>query len=319
MQPSSLIFLVILGIWAAFFLQYWMRRREMIATARSIDTFSATMRVLQTSQSTAHLDLEAPRPNVETEAPARSLRSQILVKRADPPALAMLIDDAAASGSGKGPAMPPSTSSAMSPARSLRGLTLLVGLVGTLAYLGLVLAGVLLPVALVAPVVITLAGFLWLRSGVQGEIAARHPARPESARPARTHSAGPSSAEATRADVPVTLEDAAEHSPVSPAGELAPASPGAEPFDLQAWAVPGARSGERKPRPAAVLGAVEVDEDDMPITWQPRQVPPPLYTQKARVERRPAAPAPQGEPGVEHTASGMAAMETFGGRRAVNG
>ncbi|MBK8867191.1 MAG: hypothetical protein IPN45_03770 [Actinomycetales bacterium] len=35
MQPSSLIFVAVVGIWAAFLVQHWVRRREDLATARS--------------------------------------------------------------------------------------------------------------------------------------------------------------------------------------------------------------------------------------------------------------------------------------------
>ena len=47
MDPSSLIFVAIIGIWAAYLLQHWVRRRDQLATARSIDRFSGAMRVLE--------------------------------------------------------------------------------------------------------------------------------------------------------------------------------------------------------------------------------------------------------------------------------
>ncbi|MBK8470270.1 MAG: hypothetical protein IPL45_10945 [Actinomycetales bacterium] len=46
MQSSSLIFVVIIAIWAAFLLQHWVRRREHVAMAQSIDRFSEAIRVL---------------------------------------------------------------------------------------------------------------------------------------------------------------------------------------------------------------------------------------------------------------------------------
>ncbi|MGL4176357.1 MAG: hypothetical protein ACRCSN_09790, partial [Dermatophilaceae bacterium] len=46
-SPSSLVFLVLVGVWAVYFLQYWVRRRDHIATARSVEQFSAAMRVLE--------------------------------------------------------------------------------------------------------------------------------------------------------------------------------------------------------------------------------------------------------------------------------
>ena len=47
MDPSSLIFVAIIGIWAAYLLGHWVRRRDQLATARSIDRFSSAMRVLE--------------------------------------------------------------------------------------------------------------------------------------------------------------------------------------------------------------------------------------------------------------------------------
>ena len=46
MQPSSLSFLVVIAIWAAYLLQHWLGRREHLTTARSVDRFSESMRIL---------------------------------------------------------------------------------------------------------------------------------------------------------------------------------------------------------------------------------------------------------------------------------
>ena len=60
-QPSSLIFLVIIAVWAAYFVQYWVRRREHLATARSVDQFSESMRVLERRTPAARAsDLSTP-------------------------------------------------------------------------------------------------------------------------------------------------------------------------------------------------------------------------------------------------------------------
>lgn len=61
-DPSSLIFVVIIGIWALYLVQHWVRRREQVATSRSVDRFSEAMRVLER---------RAPIP---IELPARSTR-----------------------------------------------------------------------------------------------------------------------------------------------------------------------------------------------------------------------------------------------------
>lgn len=60
MDPSSLIFVAIIVIWAAYLLGHWVRRRDQLATARSIDRFSATLRVLER---------RAPAPPARAAAP----------------------------------------------------------------------------------------------------------------------------------------------------------------------------------------------------------------------------------------------------------
>ena len=45
-QPSSLVFVAVVAIWAAWFVPHWIRRREHLSTARSVDRFSEAMRVL---------------------------------------------------------------------------------------------------------------------------------------------------------------------------------------------------------------------------------------------------------------------------------
>nr|MDQ2758229.1 hypothetical protein [Actinomycetota bacterium] len=47
MQPGSLIFLLIVAVWAVYLVQHWIRRRDHLATARSVDRFSDAMRVLE--------------------------------------------------------------------------------------------------------------------------------------------------------------------------------------------------------------------------------------------------------------------------------
>ncbi len=43
---SSVIFLVVIGLWAAYLVPHWLRRREDLSASRSVDRFSAAMRVL---------------------------------------------------------------------------------------------------------------------------------------------------------------------------------------------------------------------------------------------------------------------------------
>jgi len=81
-QPSSLIFLILIGIWAAYLLQHWIRRREHLATARSVDRFSDAMRVLERRSPRPELDLSAARPRSYAISPARPSRPEVVVKRA---------------------------------------------------------------------------------------------------------------------------------------------------------------------------------------------------------------------------------------------
>ena len=101
MQPSSLIFLVLIAIWAAYLLQHWVRRREHLATARSVDRFSDAMRVLERRSPLPEFDLSAPRPRSYAITPARPSRPEVVVKRAHsmrldaPTAPAAAVTDAA--------------------------------------------------------------------------------------------------------------------------------------------------------------------------------------------------------------------------------
>jgi len=81
-SPSSLIFLVLLGVWAAYFVQYWVRRRDHVATARSVEQFSEAMRVLERRDPLPRTDLSEPAPRSYAVHPARTARPQVLVKRA---------------------------------------------------------------------------------------------------------------------------------------------------------------------------------------------------------------------------------------------
>jgi hypothetical protein len=81
-DPSSLIFVAIIGIWAAYLLGHWVRRREQVATARSIDRFSAAMRVLEKRPAMRSIPLSRAPERAYVVAPARSTAAQVVVKRA---------------------------------------------------------------------------------------------------------------------------------------------------------------------------------------------------------------------------------------------
>lgn len=83
-QVGSLIFVVIVAIWAAYLLQHWVRRREDAAATRSVEGFSAAMRVLEKRPLLPRTELRAPRPNSYAVKPAAASRATVDVKRAVP-------------------------------------------------------------------------------------------------------------------------------------------------------------------------------------------------------------------------------------------
>jgi hypothetical protein len=85
--PSSLIFVVILAVWAAYLVQHWVRRRDHIATARSVDRFSEAMRVLERRQRLPHTDISRPAPRSYAVSPIRPASPEVVVKHASPSVL----------------------------------------------------------------------------------------------------------------------------------------------------------------------------------------------------------------------------------------
>ena len=129
MQPSSLIFVVIAGVWAAFLVQHWIRRREHIATARSVDAFSETLRVLKVRDHGPEVDLDGPPRKSYAVSPTKAVRPQVTVKRAETLLSRPLPETDPAHewepGESAGPA-----AYLLIPDRATRGLTFLTGLLG---------------------------------------------------------------------------------------------------------------------------------------------------------------------------------------------
>ncbi len=295
-SPSSLIFLVLLGVWAAYFVQYWIRRRDHLATARSVEQFSAAMRVLERRATIPRTDLSDPTPRSWSVHPARTARPQVVVKRAVPaeipsprPVSARVADAARP------------TSRPAAGRRRARGLTLLTSLSA------LVLTGVLAAVAVVPPwvpvvaLVAVVGAFAWLRAGVRAEqatrAASRRRAREEArrrasaapARPARPANARPE----TPAESVVTASTSAATAPAeAPAVADTAVQREASAPQAPVEVVAAAPAPEPEPEPETVIEYVHlVDEDDIPLTWEPVPVPRPTYTMKARAERPEVPPA----------------------------
>lgn len=194
----------------------------------------------------------------------------------------------------------------MQPSRATRGIVLLVGALTTPVFALLGLVGVLVGWAFLVPLAMALGGFLWLRQGVQQEIAARRATR--AARPIRRTSdlVVTEAAPSTEAARPAVRGSDLVADEVALADEVAPTTPSADHgSDLSVDEVAAA---EPPAAPAAASAVPEVDEDDLPLTWDPVPVPRPTYTMKAKVERRPVVQSSDDTiaPVVEDEASGAA-------------
>jgi hypothetical protein len=308
-QPSSLVFLVIIGVWAAYFVQYWVRRREHLATARSVDQFSESMRVLERRSPLPVTDLSVPQPRSYAVSPARAAGPQVLVKRAEPSAAGSPVDSVTSERTSHeaAPADPAAS-------RRMRAMIMLGAMSTVVVAVPLVALSLLPLVTLLVPVVGMGVAVVWSRSTAQAERRARRDG-------GRTHAPG----DAVRGDAarvaaprrqPGKTESPRETTqPVDGADTWTPATrPHREElYDVQAvdaasaaaaTAAPARQSAEMA-APAAV-GATDrplVDEDDIPLTWDPVPVPRPTYTMKARVPR----PAPTsadllGDADTEYTA-----------------
>lgn len=299
-QPSSLIFLVIIAIWAAYFIQHWVRRREHLATARSVDQFSESMRVLERRLPLPEANLSTPQPRSYAVSPARPARPQVLVKRAAP---------AEATAEPQAPvAAPAASSSATASSRRARGVSLLGSLAALLVMVALAAFAAVPWISLLAPVAAIAGVLVWMRRSAQAERAARRAAAPQRSQgPARP--AQRPAARRTETQSPTRRAAEAEETPAEWQGAdsaEADSQNGAEQhvresfYDIQAveresvaqQAAPArAVAAARTPLPAVPL----VDEDDIPLTWDPVPVPRPTYTMKAMAQR-PAAPVGQGVP-----------------------
>ena len=263
MQPSSLIFVLVVAIWAVYLLQYWIKRRDHLSTVRSVDRFSAAMRVLDDHRMVRRV--AEPTPRSYAVAPTRAARPQVTVKHAEAPRRAV---------AERTPGVP----------RRLRGLTLLVT-AAMLPVLALLSALGPLPWWVAAGWLVgTVGAFVWLRQAVVAERAARARARVQQRPVVRTQRPAPARVAAPAARV-------ASSARVAPEAPVAPVAPRAE--------VPASRStrvydvAQEQPvevEPAAVSTEHTPVAEPAPGTWEPTPVPRPMYTMKAKAHRPEPAP-----------------------------
>ncbi|WP_338750203.1 hypothetical protein [Janibacter alittae] len=255
MQPSSLIFVLVVAIWAVYLLQYWIKRRDHLSTVRSVDRFSAAMRVLDDHRMGRRL--AEPTPRSYSVAPTRAARPEVTVKHAETP--------------------PARVAPVVGVPRRLRGLVLL-GLVALLPVVALVAAFGPLPWWTVAvPLVGAVVAFAWLRRAVVAERSASRRVGVERRR-----------AMTPRVERPVAPTRTA--APATPARAAAPAAarPVSRSTRVYDVAEESAPSVDEVIEPVARTPVAEPE----PGTWQPTPVPRPMYTMKAKAERPAPAPVP---------------------------
>jgi hypothetical protein len=328
---GSLIFVVIIAVWAAYLIQHWIRRRDHVATARSVDRFSEAMRVLERRRRMPAAEPSAPAPPTHAAAPARPAHPDVAVKRAESRRRPQLVS-APTGRDGR---------TVRRLGAVLRALVLVTGALSLAA--GAVATALSLAPWWTAPagagVFVLAVGVVRLtvprRTGTSARRRSRRPSRATAApAPARTHARRPVDHRITTAPVaaarvrgsaplyvpaPRRVEAVAAERPApatapvaATADHLAPTAQRSTPdlYDLQA-----VEAAAADPVPAAPAAEPE------PGTWQPVPVPPPTYTLKARAHRPAGSvPAPATQPVQDLPFDGhaMALEEEFEELPAVN-
>ena len=293
-SPSSLIFVLLLGVWAAYFVNYLVRRRDHLSTARSVDQFSSAMRVLDRRDSAAPstpVAAEPAGPRAYAVHPARSASagSPVVTERVAPGAASRPVR---------------SVRPQISPSRRVRGITLLAVAAALLISLPLALFSVLAAWAPLVPLAALGASVAWVRSGVRAQASLtrahrRHQAElarlrttapvtvPAARRGATATRPAPTATTATAADVATGATASAPVEPAVPAVVASVEAPAVEP----AAVVAPVAAAPLATQPAAEVMVPILDEDDMPLTWDPVPVPRPTYTMKAMAPRAEVEPA----------------------------
>ncbi len=273
---SSVIFLVVIGLWAAILVPHWLRRREHLSHSRSVDRFSAAMRVL------------TRRPAPE-ELPDRSRTSTyVLTPSREQRALEAAASDDAGDGeieTDTEPAARPAPAAGRRPRRRLArvlGALLLVSLLATPVLGALSVAGLLLPWAAAPAVGTALVLLVALRTSARRRRRLATTVVPVAAVAVVAHPADE------------LADDAAEHEVLVPVARE-------ELFDEAEHAAREETARIRRLAEEALRAADVPYREPEPGEWTPVAVPLPAYLLKPHA--RPAwqpAQAPPAAPARRH-------------------
>lgn len=293
MPTTSLLILLVVAIWAAYLLQHWIRRREAMATARSVDRFSEAMRVLAKRdplpQGIAPMVRSRPTSALPPQVSVKTARTSL---RAGQPTVGDEMNDAQQAGT-QAPKQTPARErfagiatggkQALAKVRGLNGRQVRgISLLGALALtaVGLVLApfGVVSWFVPLVGLLATVGVVAWLRSSVVAQQRARS-AAPVHRAPRRTVRT-----ESFAAPADTAAFEALEAEEAAATTESVHA---AAPFGFE----------EQAEAPVAETVVAESDvvfdaRDNDADGWRPTQVPRPTYAMKERAPQTEVAPAP---------------------------
>jgi hypothetical protein len=176
---GSLIFVIVVAIWAAYLLQHWVRRQENTAASRSVARFSRAMRVLdrpvvaEDDGATMHIHASGARVirpvvDVKRATPAGDSRRSPLVARST----ATVMDPHEVDPMPQPHTTPPAPRVSMAQ-RRLRAAVLLLALAWVPVSVVLVVLGRLLWVSIPFSLLTVLAVVVWLRTEVTADMARR--------------------------------------------------------------------------------------------------------------------------------------------------
>ncbi len=256
---SAVILAVIVVMWAVVLVPMWLRRHDAATESRSVDKFSAAMRVLSRRQPSSG-----------------SARYVLMPRRESAAAPSVHVSGAAAPRPSR-----PAPSRPAAPRRkaslAVRRRRVLLGLLGV-AFLTMVLAaaGVVGWVLQIVIDLIAVAFVVHLRTQARRSVALARARR----RPAASVAAAPASAAAPSAPATPTAASYAARLARAVAPSAAPVSAAAEP---EVAATPDVAAGVVAAPVVAAKAAEDVAEatgTDDAAAWEPVPVPPPTYTMK---------------------------------------
>lgn len=287
MSPSSLIFVAVVAVWAAYLVVDTSRRREYLATARTVERFSSSMRVLQRRA----VRRESAEAFEASTAPMRSTSSVLLHRRAQPSRAAIEARAAqagstvlAATGGGATLAERERAAARRRRARVLAAITLVVALATVVTGAAALLGHLTWSLPAMGLATTGLLLVVMRRQALAGRRQLPAPAVRSTSAPLRrrTGATAATAASASGATALTTASDLADEAPLVEPTPVVLGEPA--PFDYAREVEPSVVAEQAFAQRVAAR-AEDIDPLVAESGWAPVFVPPPTYTLKARAER----------------------------------